>query len=198
MCYHDHKMENKMLETPLISKAKLWAQTHHADHTYGNESFFDGHLEKVAQKVAQYNPDDEHLIAAAYLHDIVEDTDITLETVREEFGFEVANIVGLCTDPKDPTLNRREKKELLYAKFAAFDGDADKKGAAIVKSADRIVNHSKSSGSINVPKMSMYLKEFPDFMATFGPSLLEAGWRLGWDELLAQYVRLNKLVDAYR
>lgn len=187
-----------MIETPLVAKARLWAQTHHAEHTYGDESFFDGHLEKVAQKVAQYDGDDEHLIAAAYLHDNIEDTDVTFETLKDEFGFEVAQMVYLCTDPKDATLNRKEKKDLLYAKFIAFRGEDVKKGAAVVKCADRIVNHAKSSGSINVSKMMMYLKEFPDFMATFGPVLLDAGWKLGWDELLAQYLRLSKLVDVYR
>ena len=42
---------------------------------------------------------DEEVIAAGILHDTVEDTDVTLEQVRETFGARVADIVRGCSEP---------------------------------------------------------------------------------------------------
>lgn len=43
---------------------------------------------------------DPEIIAAAALHDVVEDTDYTLEDIRTEFGDRVANLVNNCTENK--------------------------------------------------------------------------------------------------
>jgi (p)ppGpp synthase/HD superfamily hydrolase len=39
-------------------------------------------------------PHTPEMIAAAYLHDVVEDTPVTIEEIREEFGPQVAELVG--------------------------------------------------------------------------------------------------------
>jgi (p)ppGpp synthase/HD superfamily hydrolase len=53
------------------------------------------------------------MLAAAYLHDVVEDTPVTIEAVRAAFGPEVGELVDWLTDisrPQDG--NRRLRKEL--------------------------------------------------------------------------------------
>ena len=45
-------------------------------------------------------------VCVALLHDVVEDTDVTIEEIREEFGEEVASPVALLTKP-DPKAERR-------------------------------------------------------------------------------------------
>ncbi|MGM9926297.1 MAG: HD domain-containing protein [Bacillus sp. (in: firmicutes)] len=51
----------------------------------------------------------EEVIIAAILHDIVEDTPVTIEQIRERFGDDVADIVAYHTE--DKTLSWEERKE---------------------------------------------------------------------------------------
>ena len=56
------------------------------------------HLFNVCKILAERNCDDEVLVAAL-LHDVVEDTDVTIEELREKFGKRVASIVEAATEP---------------------------------------------------------------------------------------------------
>ena len=47
--------------------------------------------------------EDQELMSAAVLHDTVEDTDVTLETIKKEFGERVSTIVDILTDRYDPS-----------------------------------------------------------------------------------------------
>lgn len=58
-------------------------------------------------------PHTEEMIAAALLHDVVEDTPVTIEEIEAEFGVEVAELVGWLTDVSKPSDgNRRKRKHL--------------------------------------------------------------------------------------
>ena len=58
-------------------------------------------------------PHTPQMVAAAYLHDVVEDTPVTIEEVRVEFGPEVGELVDWLTDVSRPEDgNRRVRKEL--------------------------------------------------------------------------------------
>ncbi len=76
---------------------------------------------------------DGAVLAAAALHDTVEDTDTTLEELESAFGRRVANIVREVTD--DKTLDKAERK-LLQIEHAAHAS----KSAKAVKLADKICN----------------------------------------------------------
>lgn len=53
------------------------------------------------------------MIAAAYLHDVVEDTPVTVVDIEREFGAEVADLVGWLTDVSKPEDgNRRVRKKI--------------------------------------------------------------------------------------
>lgn len=97
----------------MIEKARELARTKHADlhlHDQGRSPMFE-HISEVAGLVADQGGSDE-MIAAAWLHDIVEDTDVTLEQVEEWFGSEVRNLVDGLTDPVHfagmPLIERKE------------------------------------------------------------------------------------------
>ena len=70
---------------------------------------------------------DEDIIAAALLHDVVEDTDFGIEVIREKFGDRVAELVltetenkRLDLDPKDTWLIRKQESlEVLAASDTA-------------------------------------------------------------------------------
>ena len=48
--------------------------------------------------------DDQDLIAAAALHDVVEDTDVTIKEIEEKFGARVKELVSAETENKRPDL----------------------------------------------------------------------------------------------
>lgn len=76
---------------------------------------------------------DSITIAAALLHDVVEDTETTPEELRERFGDEVASVVAEVTD--DKALPKHVRKQLQVEKAAS---KSDR--AKLVKLADKISN----------------------------------------------------------
>ena len=76
---------------------------------------------------------DPRVIAAAVLHDTVEDTDATLEEIEREFGAEVSGLVAEVTD--DRSLPKAERKRLQVAR-----GPKKSFGAQQIKMADKIAN----------------------------------------------------------
>src|SRR5581483_8759000 len=82
---------------------------------------------------------DEQTIAAALLHDVVEDTGVELEVVREEFGDDIATLVDGVTKLTRVQFQSREQAEAEnYRKMvAAMAGD---KRVIFVKLADRLHN----------------------------------------------------------
>jgi (p)ppGpp synthase/HD superfamily hydrolase len=78
----------------------------------------------------------ESQVAAAWLHDVVEDTGVTIEVIRAEFGDEIATLVGWLTDVSRPEQgNRAVRKAIDRAHTAAAPG-----AAQTVKLADLISN----------------------------------------------------------
>jgi (p)ppGpp synthase/HD superfamily hydrolase len=65
---------------------------------------------------------DEELISAGILHDTVEDTPLTLNTIEEIFGSRVARIVAGCSEP-DKTLGWEDRKRhtIEYLKTAPLE-----------------------------------------------------------------------------
>ena len=76
------------------------------------------HPARVATTVAKFGGTDE-MIAAAYLHDVVEDTGVSIEDILDMFGSVVAVIVDGLTDVSKPEDgNRAVRKELDRAHSA--------------------------------------------------------------------------------
>lgn len=87
----------------------------------GETEYFE-HLVQVAH-ILQQVTDDENLIAAAYLHDTVEDTNTTYEDLVKEFNQDVADLVNEVTHEgqKDNTgfyFPRLKTKRGILLKFA--------------------------------------------------------------------------------
>jgi (p)ppGpp synthase/HD superfamily hydrolase len=93
------------------------------------------HPAEVAGIVAEYDGTPE-MIAAAWLHDTVEDTGVTSELIRKEFGDQVADLVGWLTDVSRPDHgNRAQRKAVDRAHTAAAPA-----AAQTIKLADLICN----------------------------------------------------------
>lgn len=61
-----------------------------------------------AAMIVRSMTDDEEVIAAALLHDTVEDTDATIDEIRERFGERVAFLVASETENKRPGLSKKD------------------------------------------------------------------------------------------
>lgn len=105
--------------TKLIANARAFAEAKHAGHMRKfNGSAYFTHLERVAAMVAAVGGSDE-MVAAAYLHDTVEDTATTPEEIRAAFGERVAELVAFLTKVPLEAGNRAKRKELDRARLGA-------------------------------------------------------------------------------
>lgn len=103
----------------IVANAHAFAAERHATHKrkYNGMPYL-GHLERVAGTVAAAGADPE-VVAAALLHDVVEDTPTTNEEVRAKFGNRVAELVAWLTKVPLEAGNRAKRKELDRARLAA-------------------------------------------------------------------------------
>ncbi|ANO50491.1 HD domain-containing protein [Woeseia oceani] len=122
----------------LVSRAKEFAFAAHnaieQRRKYTGEPYT-VHLESVAMLVASV-VDDEAMIAAAYLHDTVEDTDVTLADIENNFGCDVAYLVRYLSDISRPEDGNRAQRKHLDREHVAR-GDAR---VHTIKLADLIDN----------------------------------------------------------
>ena len=78
----------------------------------------------------------EVMLAAALLHDTVEDTDATMDEIRRLFGHEVADLVEMLTDVSVPTDGNRAVRKAIDLAHTARASAAGK----TIKLADLISN----------------------------------------------------------
>ena len=100
------------------------------------------HPLEAVEIVATITPDQE-LLAAAALHDTVEDTDVTVEQLREAFGDRIANLVHAESDQINGELFNGENEEQTWhaRKQAAIDRLAKAShDAKIVAMGDKLSN----------------------------------------------------------
>ena len=81
-------------------------------------------------------PHTDAMIAAALLHDVVEDTPVTIEQIKDKFGSEVAELVGWLTDISRPENGNRKTRKSLDRDHSA-NAPAE---AQTIKLADLIHN----------------------------------------------------------
>lgn len=95
----------------LISKAHVFGTRAHKGQVrkYTGEPYFT-HCEAVAGFVSDFTSD-ENVIAAALLHDTVEDCDTQIEEIAEKFGDTVAEYVWYLTKPPAFVGNREARKK---------------------------------------------------------------------------------------
>ena len=91
-------MSNKYIDTTLLDKAIVFAVKAHCNTERRGKGFpYIVHPLEAVEIVATITPDQE-LLAAAALHDTIEDTDVTVEDIRREFGDRVAELVHAESD----------------------------------------------------------------------------------------------------
>jgi guanosine-3',5'-bis(diphosphate) 3'-pyrophosphohydrolase len=105
----------------LIEEARSFAEKAHKGQKrrLSDDPYF-VHPESVAKILQEASLSDE-LIAAGYLHDTVEDTNVNLHDIRERFGDKVAEIVAGNTEDKTKTWEERKEHTIQSVKTASFE-----------------------------------------------------------------------------
>lgn len=108
------------------------AKAHKGQVRKGTDIDYITHPMEVLQILTRMDAD-ENLLIAGVLHDVAEDTDVTVEEIRKRFGDDVALLVEHHTE--DKTLSWRERKERAVADLEY----ADKRTQMLVM-ADKVSN----------------------------------------------------------
>ena len=103
-------MENFTMEQAnmdVVRKAQVYAMAAHASvkqvRKYTGEPYI-VHPAEVAKIVASVPGSTPDMVAAAWLHDVVEDTGCTFTDIHMAFGIDIATLVGWLTDVSKPCL----------------------------------------------------------------------------------------------
>lgn len=127
----------------LIARALATASAAHAGQVRNGSGGlpYIEHPRMVAATLAERGYADETL-AAALLHDVVEDSDTTVEDLRAEFGDGIADLVAALSDDESIE-SYRDRKDEHRARVVAVDGDA-----LAIYGADKLTNMTTLHGAI--------------------------------------------------
>jgi guanosine-3',5'-bis(diphosphate) 3'-pyrophosphohydrolase len=127
----------------LISRALAKATEAHAGQIRNGSGGlpYIEHPRMVAATLAERGYPDE-VLAAALLHDVVEDSDTTVEDLRAKFGEEIAALVAALSDDESIE-SYRERKDEHRGRVVEADGDA-----LAIYGADKLTNMTTLAAAI--------------------------------------------------
>jgi (p)ppGpp synthase/HD superfamily hydrolase len=140
----------------IVERARIFATAAHAavgqKRKYTGEDYI-VHPTEVAGIVRDAGGTDAQ-IAAAYLHDVVEDTGVTIEQIEREFGTEITELVSYLTDVSKPSDGNRKVRKTIDRKHTAKAPAA----AKTVKLAD-LISNTQSIVKYDMNFAETYLEE---------------------------------------
>ncbi|HVF31111.1 MAG TPA: HD domain-containing protein, partial [Pyrinomonadaceae bacterium] len=119
----------------ILAAASFAAEKHTGQKRKGRDGQpYINHPLEVAQLLTSVGAvDDDDVLAAALLHDTVEDCGVTLEEIGQRFGPVVSGYVGEVTDDKSLPKAERKRLQIEHAPHLSH-------GAKQIKLADKISN----------------------------------------------------------
>lgn len=106
----------------IVERARIFARAAHAAvgqrRKYTGEEYI-YHPMEVAT-IVQGAGGDVNMIAAAILHDVIEDTQVTEEILREEFGDDITELVGWLSDVSKPEDGNRAARKAIDREHSAM------------------------------------------------------------------------------
>ena len=141
----------------IVHKAQIFAIAAHAavaqKRKYTNEPYI-VHPAEVASIVASVPGSTEDMVAAAWLHDVVEDTGVTLTDIHMNFSPEIAALVGWLTDVSKPADGNRATRKAIDREHTS-QAPAE---AQTIKLAD-LISNSRSIMQYDPKFAKVYLEE---------------------------------------
>jgi len=124
------------MSNQLILKAAHFAAKKHRDQRRKDEdaSPYINHPISVAKIISEIgNVEDPEVLAAALLHDTIEDTETTIDELIDNFGERVCSLVQEVTDDKTLPRLQRKQRQIDHANEIS-------EGAVLIKLGDKISN----------------------------------------------------------
>ncbi|MCP5362357.1 MAG: bifunctional (p)ppGpp synthetase/guanosine-3',5'-bis(diphosphate) 3'-pyrophosphohydrolase [Rickettsiaceae bacterium] len=140
-----------VLDFELINKAIYWAKKYHGDQKRKTGEPFYSHPLEVAYMISEYKLKTE-VIVASILHDIVEDTEVTVRMIQGTFGGRIAEMVDMLTRDR-PDGSKLSVEQVLNNAYHLKD-----KEVLLIKLFDRLHN-IQTIGSMNIDKMEKIINE---------------------------------------
>ena len=141
----------------IVQKAQIFAIAAHTavqqKRKYTGEPYI-VHPAEVASIVASVEGSTPDMVAAAWLHDVVEDTGVTLTDIHMNFGPEIAVLVSWLTDVSEQHDGNRAKRKAIDREHTA-QAPAE---AQTIKLAD-LISNSKSIMAHDPDFARVYLAE---------------------------------------
>ncbi|MGB5590472.1 MAG: HD domain-containing protein [Gammaproteobacteria bacterium] len=150
----------------LVSRAQRYATQAHRRidqrRKYSGQPY-DTHLKAVADIVRSVT-DDPQTLAAAWLHDTLEDTPATYEEIESEFGTEVAHLVEELTDVSRPADGNRAVRKAIDRRHLARASARAKtiKLADLIDNCADIAGHDAKFGRVFISEAAVLLEVLLD------------------------------------
>lgn len=155
-----------------VERAKVFATAAHAavgqTRKYTGEPYVVHPLEVAA--LVESVGGTEAMIAAALLHDVLEDTAVTVDVLEEQFGSEVADLVLWLTDVSKPEDGNRSTRKALDRQHSAAAPAAAQtvKVADLISNTRSIVAHDPGFAKVYIDEKRLLL----DVLTGADPTLL--------------------------
>ena len=163
----------------IVTAARVLAALAHHGQMYGEVSYI-RHCSRVVDILVGVNAEPD-ILAAAWLHDVLEDTSIDRRLIANRTNDRVADLVWACTGVGG---TRRERNANIAEKLRECPA------AAVIKVADRIDN-VRSCWENRDSRLFMYHREYPEFRrvvlgsSMFTPLMAELDVLMGWRPMKA-------------
>jgi len=140
-----------VLDFELINKAIYWAKKYHDGQFRKSGEPFYSHPLEVAYMLSDYNLKTD-VITASILHDIIEDTEVTVEMIEGTFGQRIAEMVDMLTRDR-PDGTKLTIEEVITNAYKKAD-----KEVLLIKLIDRLHN-IQTIGSLSAKKIEKTITE---------------------------------------
>ena len=179
------KSTSRSADLDFITHAYRFSEMAHKDQSRKSGHPYMEHCIEVARILAGLHLD-SITIAAGLLHDVVEDTRITIEHVREEFGGEIAELVDGVTKIGELRFHSREEQQAENFRKMLLSMAQDIR-VILIKFADRLHN-MRTLEHLGAEKAKRIARETLD---VYAPLAHRFGiWRIKWEleDLSLKYI----------
>ncbi|MFT5524299.1 MAG: (p)ppGpp synthase/HD superfamily hydrolase [Pirellulaceae bacterium] len=159
---------NESADSIVLRAAKFAHQSHEGQRRKYNDAPFIMHPIRVAGRVATLPASTDVMVAAAFLHDVVEDTPVELAEIVDRFGSDVALLVEHLTEPSQEMVAPRAERKAIDL---AYMKQADPR-AKVIRLVDRIDNLRDMNGAAD-DKLRRFVEESQQLVAEIGDACCE-------------------------
>ena len=169
---------HNVLDFELINKAVYWARKYHANQKRKSGELYYTHPLEVAYIISDYNLKTD-VIVASILHDIVEDTEVTVEMINSSFGQRISEMVDRLTRDRpdgsklsvehiiNNAYHLKDKEVLIIKLFDRFHNIQTLNNMSLEKIEKKIKESLKYFliAAMDIELSSKYIKELVDLCA---------------------------------